>query len=132
MISHAEQCGGRFRRVVESGPCAMVLVDQEGKILLVNQQTEALFGYSRAELAGQLIDVLVADTARMTHRDFRMSFGKEPEAGRMGSGREVVCRRKDGSQFPAEIGLTPFQANNGTWVLSSIVNISGASGRKLN
>jgi PAS domain S-box-containing protein len=131
MISRAAQSSGRFRRVVESGPCAMVLVDQEGKILLVNQQTEALFGYSREELAGQLIETLVAETARPTHRDFRLSFVQEPEV-RMGSGREVVCQRKDGSQFPAAIGLTPFQANNSTWVLSSIVNIASASDRKLN
>jgi len=92
-----------FRVAVESAPWAMVLVNRDGKIVLINAQTERVFGYSREELLGRSIEVLV------------------PPAG---AGRDIYAWRKNGERFPVEIGLNPIETKEGTWVLSSIVDIT--------
>src|SRR5215471_14882224 len=109
-----------FRLVVEAAPYAMVMVNQEGTILLVNAQTEKLFGYSREELLGKPVEILAPEASRDIHVGLRRNFVKEPRA----LGREVRARRKDGSHFPIEIHLSPIQTEEGTWVLSSIADLS--------
>jgi len=112
-----------FRLAVESSPSAMVMVNHKGKIVLVNTQTEKLFGYCREELLGQPVEILVPDSSRGNHSGLRHSFAKEPLPRPIG-GREVWARRKDGSEVPVEIGLNTIQTEDGTWVLSAIVDIS--------
>jgi PAS domain S-box-containing protein len=112
----------KFRLAVESAPNAMVMVSQEGKIVLVNSQTEKLFGYQRDELIGQAVDMLVPDKFREVdpHRESLAS----PQARPRGVGRDLFAKRKDGSEFPVEIGLNPIKTDEGTLVLRVIVDIS--------
>jgi two-component system CheB/CheR fusion protein len=114
----------RFRLAVEAAPNAMVMVDSDGKIVMVNVRTEALFGYSREELIGRPVEALVPDSVRGDHRDLRQGFNQHPQARPMGFGRDLRARRKDGSEFPVEIGLNPVKTKEGARVLSSIVDIS--------
>lgn len=114
----------RFRRVVESAPNAMVMIGQRGEIEMVNVQAENLFGYSRSEMLGQKIEILVPDRFRSEHPDKRKMFLSNPQSRPMGAGRDLFGRRKDGSEFPVEIGLNPIETEEGVKVLSSIVNIS--------
>src|SRR5215831_6847348 len=113
-----------FRLAVEASPSAMVMADEEGKIVLVNTQTEKLFGYLREELIGQPLEILVPDDLRGGHPQLRKGFSLQPEVRPMGAGRDLFARRKDGSQVPVEIGLNPIPTEQGTWVLSAIVDIS--------
>jgi len=114
----------RFRLVVEAAPSAMVMVAQSGAIVMVNAQAERMFGYSRAELVAQSIEILVPLRYRGHHRGLREVFSTEPRARPMGAGRELHGLRKDGSEFPVEIGLTPIATEEGMMVLSSIVDIT--------
>ncbi len=113
-----------FRLAVESAPNAMILVDSEGKIILVNAQTEKLFGYPRAELLGQSIDKLVPERYRAAHPGQRKSFFAAPQVRSMGAGRDLFGLRKDGTEVPVEIGLNPVKTNEGTFVLAAIVDIT--------
>ena len=102
----------------------MVMSNQEGKIILVNSRAETLFGYKREELLGQPAEILLTEESRTKHPDIRQSFLGHPQARPMGLGRDLRAQRKDGTQFPVEIGLNPIRATEGTWVLSSIVNLA--------
>jgi len=115
----------RFRRVVESAPNAMVMIDGSGRIDMVNTQTERLFGYRREELLGQPIEVLVPERFRGHHPGLRLSFFADPNSRPMGAGRDLYGLRKDGSEFPVEIGLNPIETDEGVMVLSAIVDLSG-------
>jgi PAS domain S-box-containing protein len=123
-ISDRKRAEARFRLAVESAPNAMVMVSQEGKIVLVNSQTEKLFGYQREELIGQSVDILVPNKFRAAHPQHRADFFADPQARGMGAGRDLYAQRKDGSEFPVEIGLNPIETDEGTWVLSAIVDIT--------
>jgi len=114
----------RFRATVESAPMAMVMIDQGGLIVLVNAETEKLFGYARAELLQRSIEVLVPERFQVGHPKLREGFFRYPEARRMGAGRDLYAARKDGSEFPVEIGLNPVETEEGTFVLSAIVDIT--------
>ena len=114
----------RFRRVVEAAPNAMIMVNQEGQITLANQQAEKTFGYSREELLGQSVEMLVPEQVRSGHRGFRHDYLCDPQARPMGAGRELFGRRKDGSEVPVEIGLSPIHTSKGLLVLASIVDIT--------
>jgi len=114
----------RFRLAVESAPNAMVMVDSAGRIVLVNAETERLFGWARAELIGQSIDMLVPERFRGRHPLHRADFMARPEVRAMGVGRELFGLRKDGTEFPVEIGLNPIHTASGTLVLSAIVDIT--------
>ncbi|HKZ02296.1 MAG TPA: PAS domain S-box protein [Pyrinomonadaceae bacterium] len=123
-ISGRERAEERFRLAVESAPNAMVMVGEEGKIILINSQTERLFGYSREELIGQSIEVLVPERFRGRHPAYRADFSQEPQVRPMGAGRDLFGLRKDGTEVPIEIGLNPIETESGNLVLSSIVDIT--------
>ncbi|RTL58217.1 MAG: PAS domain S-box protein [Rhodocyclaceae bacterium] len=114
----------RFRRMVEYAPSAMVLVDKDGLIAMVNAQAERLFGYVRDDLVGQPVEMLVPDRFRQHHGAFRHGFHSQPQARPMGMGRDLFARRHDGSEFPVEIGLNPIDTGEGSMVLASIVDLT--------
>lgn len=100
------------------------MVDADGRIVLVNREIERLFGYSREELLGRSVDLLVPEGLRAGHERFRTEFFADPQVRAMGAGRDLYGRRKDGSEVPVEIGLTPVATEEGLFVLSSVVDIS--------
>src|SRR6478672_2631727 len=114
----------RFRRVVEAAPNAMIMVNHEGQITLANLQAEKTFGYPREELLGCPIEMLVPERLRSGHQGFRHDYLCDPQARPMGAGRELFGRRKDGSEVPVEIGLSPIHTSKGMLVLASIVDIT--------
>jgi PAS domain S-box-containing protein len=116
----SEPTRDRFRVFVESAPDAVVIVDAEGKISLVNRQAERLFGYTRAELLGQPVEMLVPLAHRDKHVNHRAAYAKHPEARPMSSGLELFALRKDGSQFPVEISLNAVKTAGGIEVISTI------------
>lgn len=114
----------RARRVIESMPNALVAVDGRGQIVLANSQAERMFGYSRVELIGQPVEVLVPERFRGQHPAYRSAFMGSPRARPMGMGRDLYGRRKDGAEVPIEIGLNPLDTETGLWVLAAIVDIT--------
>ena len=123
-ITGLKQAEQRFRLAVEAAPSGMVMADHDGKIVLVNSRTEKLFGYRRQELLGQSIEILVPESSRERHVDFRKEFFARPVARPMGVGQDLYARRKDGTRFPVEISLNPIEPDEGHSVLSSIVDIT--------
>ncbi len=110
--------------ILEAIPDAVVAVNQQGVIIQVNSQTEALFGYTRDELIGQRIEVLVPERQRPQHHQHRANFHQRPKIRRMGSGLDLYGRRRDGSEFPVEISLSPIGSGDAMMVLSVIRDIS--------
>jgi len=123
-ITKRKQAEEQFRLVVEAAPSAMIMVNTEGHITLVNTQAEAVFGYSRGELIGYPIEMLVPERFRSHHIGYRRSYFDDAQARPMGAGRELFGLRKDGSEVPIEIGLNPIQTSEGLFVLASIIDIS--------
>jgi PAS domain S-box-containing protein len=123
-ITERKQAQDRFRLVVEASPNGIVLVDAQGHIVLVNARAEKLFGYRREELVGRSIELLVPERFRGEHLAHRAGFPAAPSARALGGGRELFARRKDGTEFPVEIGINPIQSPEGTLVLSAIVDIT--------
>jgi PAS domain S-box-containing protein len=113
----------RLRAAVESSPSGLLMIDGDGMIVLVNREIERLFGYSREELLGKSVDMLVPERFRSPHPGHRQSFLNRPRVRAMGAGRDLYGLRKDGSEVPVEIGLTPVVTEEGLFVLSSIVDI---------
>jgi len=113
-----------FRLAVEAFPGGMVVTDPTGAILMVNAEAERLFGYSRQELIGQSVDLLVPPRLREDHSRDRMAFIADPGVRAMGAGRELFALRKDGSETPVELGLTPLTTRAGLMILSVIVDIT--------
>jgi PAS domain S-box-containing protein len=114
----------RFRLVVEASPSGMIMTNPDGRIVLVNAETERLFGYPREELIGKPIEMLVPPRIRSEHVRFRDAFHARPEARSMGIGRDLHIVRKDGTELPVEIGLNPIRTHEGMMVLSAIIDIS--------
>jgi PAS domain S-box-containing protein len=114
----------RFRRVVESALSAMVMTRPTGQIELVNAQTERLFGYPREELIGQSVEILMPERFRGHHPQLRVTYLADPQTRPMGAGRDLFGLRKDGREFPVEIGLNPIETDDGIMVLSTIVDLS--------
>ena len=113
-----------FEAVVESSPHGVVMVDDRGAIVLVNRETERLFGYGRDELVGQSIEMLVPQRFRAGHPSYRTGFLVDPHARPMAAGHDLVGVHKLGKEIPVEIGLTPLETDSGVFVLASVVDIS--------
>jgi PAS domain S-box-containing protein len=123
-ITEQKRAEEKFRLAVEASPSGILLVDQSGQIVLVNSHIEKLFGYGRAELMGHSVEILVPERFAARHPEHRAEFFAAPTARAMGAGRELFGRRKDGSEFPVEIGLSPIQTPEGMFVLAAVVDIS--------
>ena len=128
-VSERKRAEERFRLVVESAPTAMVMIDKSGRIVLVNRKTEKVFGYASSELLGQKIEFLMPAAERGQHqgridRYFVSPAVLDSSERAMGAGRELYGLRKDGSEFPVEIGLTPINTDDGIMVLGAVVDIS--------
>ena len=113
-----------FQRIVESAPTAVIVVDRQGNISLVNSQAENLFGYGRLDLLGQPMEMLVPERYRVEHLHHRSHFFEVPAARSMGAGRDLFCLRKDGREVAVEIGLNPLETESGPLVLASIIDIT--------
>jgi PAS domain S-box-containing protein len=113
-----------YRALIDAAPDGIVIVNQEGRIVLVNSQTERLFGYKRAELFNQPVEILVPERARGKHRFHRASFMSTPLLRPMGAGLELYGLRKDGTEFPVEISLSPIQTDSGLLVSGAIRDIT--------
>lgn len=114
----------RFRSLLEAAPDAAVISDHRGVIQLVNRQTEAMFGYERAELVGKPVEVLMPERMQDAHVKHRSSYMANAVHRPMGQGRELRARRKDGSEFPVEISLGPIETEEGLLVSASIRDIT--------
>jgi len=114
----------RLRQFADAAPSGILVVDDSGNIELVNSEAERMFGYRRDELAGQPIEILFPERLRRSHPGYIKSFFPAPEARQMGIGEDLTGVRKDGSEFPLEIGLNPIENNSGVRVLANIVDIT--------
>ena len=114
----------RFRQAVEASPSGMLIVNRDGRILLVNSQAEALFGYSRDELLSTGVDQLLPERYRNSHPRHREDFLADPQARPMGRGGDLKALRKDGTEVDVEIGLSPLQTDEGLTVLCSVSDIT--------
>jgi formate hydrogenlyase transcriptional activator len=113
-----------FRLAIEASPTGVLMTDATGTIYLVNAELERQFGYTRNELVGQTVDLLVPDALRLVHAAHRQSFEEEPRARAMGAGRELFGRRRDGSAFAIEVELRPMDSADGRFVLATVVDVS--------
>jgi len=123
-VTHRRKNEARFAALLEAAPDAMVGVQRDGIIAFVNHQTEVLFGYRRDELLGRPIEILVPDRARDSHSDQRAGFFTQPKARPMGAGSDLSGRRKDGTEFPAEISLSSIETEDGFLVTAAIRDIT--------
>ncbi len=123
-IASREAAEQRFRHVVEAAPNPMVIADQTGRITLVNSQSLAKFGYEREELIGQPVEVLVPERFRDGHPGHRGGYLLAPVARPIGTGRELFGRRKDGSEFPVDISLSPVDTADGLQVIAAVTDIT--------
>jgi PAS domain S-box-containing protein len=120
-LAESEQ---RFRAVLEASPNAIIAVDPGGHIIYANPQVEATFGYDRAELTGLPVEVLIPERVRERHADHRSGFLVHPNARPMGIGMDLAGRRKDGSEFPVEISLSPVVTDEAVEVFATVVDIT--------
>jgi PAS domain S-box-containing protein len=123
-ISVRKRLERMFQRIVEAAPCSMVMVDLRGRIVLVNQQAEVMFGYERAELIGETLEILLPERFRASHLGHRQAFAAAPSMRQVGMGRDLTARRKDGTEFPVEVGLNPVAGDEGGLVLAAVTDIT--------
>jgi PAS domain S-box-containing protein len=116
--------GNSYSFIVESVPSGIVMTDGTGKIIFVNSLVNTMLGYGDGELLGKSIEILVPERYRRAHSVFRDTFMMSPIARPMGKGRDLFARKKDGTEFPVEIGLNPVKTKNGFVVLSTLVDIT--------
>jgi hypothetical protein len=124
-LAGAERAEARFRGLLEAAPDAMVCAGADGRIALVNAQAEQLFGYSRDELAGQPVEMLVPEGVRDAHPGHRAEYAADPRPRPMGAGMELAGRRRDGTTFPAEISLSAIDTDQGILVSAAVRDVTG-------
>ncbi|MCC6624855.1 MAG: PAS domain S-box protein [Deltaproteobacteria bacterium] len=123
-IGDRKRVEAKFRRFLDAAPDAIVIVDRQGAIALVNSQTERLFGYTRDQLLGEPVELLMAGRYHERHARHREHFFGAPVVRSMGTGRELFGRRRDGTEFPVEISLSPIETDEGPLVASAIRDIT--------
>jgi PAS domain S-box-containing protein len=114
----------KFRGLLESAPDAMVIADAQGRVVLVNAQTERRFGYPRKELLGQLVEFLVPERMRAKHPQHREGYTSRPHKRMTGEGLELRGLRKDGSEFPVDISLSPLKSREGILIIAAMRDIT--------
>jgi PAS domain S-box-containing protein len=123
-VAHRKQAEERFRLLVETAPTGILICDEKGRITEANAQLQRMFGYTREELIGQLVEMLVPEPHRGGHVAHREGYVTSPQTRPMGVGMELRGRRKDATTFPLEISLGPLVTGEGTWISSTVVDIS--------
>ncbi len=123
-ISDRRRIEHQLRVAIEAAPSGILMIDDSGAIQLVNRETERLFGYTRDELLGQSVEMLVPREYRDVHSAHRTEYAKNPAARLMGEGRDLFGLRKDGMEIPIEIGLNPVETIEGRFILCAIADIS--------
>ena len=123
-LSELKRAEVRFRQLFESAPEAMVIVDGDGRIVLLNSSTEQLLGYSREEILGEPIEVLIPEHLRAVHGNHRERYAQTPRPRRMAEARNLYGRRKDGTEFPVEISLSPLETAEGALVSAVLLDVS--------
>ena len=124
MADELSKSENKFRKILESAPDAMVIVNRDGIIRLINSQTESLFQYKREEVLGKTVEMLIPGGSHQAHASHRESFFADPKVRSMGIGLELFGKRKDGNEFPVEISLSPFDTEEGIWVSAAIRDIT--------
>ena len=124
----ADESEAYFRILLESAPDAMIIVDNTGEIAIVNGQAESMFGYDREDMIGSKIEMLLPDRIRKAHIDHRQTYTNDQEIRQMGVRLELVGRRKDGSEFPVEISLSPVSTPKASFVSSVIRDVTNRKG----
>ena len=122
--------GSTFQAMLDAAPDAMVGVDSDGVIVMVNAQTESFFGYARDDLLGEEIEILIPERVRDVHPAHRTRYFREPRTRPMGAGLELAGRRSDGVEFPAEISLSSIETEDGTVALAAIRDITDRKARE--
>jgi PAS domain S-box-containing protein len=123
-ITDRKKSEEKFKGLLEAAPDAMIIANEKGKIVLINQQTERLFGYTRDELIGKPVEILIPLDFRDRHIGHRTHYFSDPKVRSMGAGLELFAIRKNGTQFPVEISLSPLVTEEGTLVSASVRDIT--------